>query len=297
VLDVFLQHLKYTNPRKINDFYFRICYIFHFTRQLNLISKKLPETMLVLIDIGNTNIKCALVSDNKVKHTGCIDIPKEFDWKDLSKNIASSLNLTGQAIERVVVSCVVPRARAVIEDVAEILSGKKALFVDEPELDCGINFLIDSPAGLGADRKAAIVGGKKNYGGDLIIFDFGTAITVEVTNSRGDYLGGLIVPGIGISKRALIDSTKKLEDFELRPPKSLVTTEVNEAMRSGIYYSSIAMIEGISNRIKQQYDNNKKIIATGGTREFLDSWELPVDIKDTNLIFDGMIEIYNRNKN
>ncbi len=253
--------------------------------------------MLVLIDAGNTRIKCAIVEQGEITHTTDISTWSYKSAELLENEIAKNLpSIREKEVTKVIISSVVPSEAETLMYLAKLISNQEPFFIDQSRLNYGIKFKIDSPEELGADRKAAILGGYKRYGGDLIIFDFGTATTIEVTNSEGDYIGGAIAPGIGISKNALINQSERLHDFELKPPKSIVTTEADEAMRSGIYYSTVSMIEGISKRIQEQYNTSKKIIATGGITEMPEKWDLPVDITDKYLVFRGMLEIYNMNK-
>jgi type III pantothenate kinase len=225
--------------------------------------------MLLAIDIGNTNITIGLYSFKKGRRllkvwrlaTNSAFTADEYGIKILSLLEYSKYDYKN--ISAIVVASVVPMLDKVFEDMSAEYFNKKAYFVRGQEQKC-IKILYDNPKEVGADRIANAAAGFKKFGGPLIIIDFGTATTFDCISSKGEYLGGVIVPGPRIAADSLYVKTAKLPKVEIRRTKNVIGTNTISSIQSGIYYGYVGMIKEILNRVLKEMNGKPKVIATGG---------------------------------
>ena len=191
----------------------------------------------------------------------------------------------------VIVSSVVPFADRSLEKSVKNLIGKKPIFIDH-NTKTGIDIKIDKPEELGADRIADSVGALKFFKPPFIIIDSGTATTFDVVNRNYEYIGGSIFSGIELSIRSLANNTAKLDRINFRIPESIIGTNTENSIRSGIYYSYIGGLSYMVEEYKRIIGDDAKVIATGGLTNYFEGKISSIDVFEPDLIFYGLKIIF-----
>lgn len=263
--------------------------------------------MLLAIDIGNTNIVLGIFDDNKKlvhKWRLISDHKKSID--DYAVDIIE-LCLTNKvdclAINGCIIASVVPILSArILEAVKKFLSPsivKKIFLIGDENTKIDIEIKIKNKNEVGHDRLVNSIAGFKKYGGDLIIIDFGTATTFDIVGSRGEYLGGIISPGINLSLKALHDMTAQLPKISIKSQKNVIGKSTVEAMNSGVYFGYVAMVEGLIKKIESELNIKTKKIITGGLCEIFKEILLKdkiIDFYCPELTLDGLKTIFDLQK-
>ncbi len=258
------------------------------------------RSLLLAIDAGNTNITFGLFQGDVIIHQWRIksDSTKTSDQYGIEiEQIMRHFHYTREMICAVILSSVVPELVHQMSAMSERFLKLTPMIVGEGT-KTGLLLRVDNPREVGADRIADAVAGYELYGGPLVIIDIGTAITHEVVNERGEYIGGTISPGIGISAAALTRGTSKLPRVELTHPDKIIATNTVNAMQAGLVRGFIGLIDGITEGIleelKMQTDKKPLVVATGGFSTLLSKHSKYVDTvnKDLNLL--GLRLIYLR---
>jgi type III pantothenate kinase len=205
---------------------------------------------------------------------------------------ASNLSMTG--IKAVVLSSVVPPINTTLETTCRKYFGVTPLTVG-PGIKTGISIKYENPREVGADRIVNAVAGYEQYGGPLIIVDFGTATTFCAISEKGEYLGGAIAPGIGISTEALFARAAKLPRVELVKPPTVIGKNTINSMQSGIVYGFVGQVNEIVRRIKREMAGDPMVVATGGLAELIAGETPVIDKVDKYLTLHGLRIIYERN--
>ena len=204
--------------------------------------------------------------------------------------------LKDEAVQGIVISSVVPPLDSTLREVCEKYFRVKPLFI-EPGVKTGMPVHYDNPAEVGADRIVNSVAAFEKFGGPCIIVDFGTATTFDVVSKKGEYLGGVITPGIGISADALFARTARLPRVDVRkPPRVLATNTVN-SVQSGLYYGYLGLIDGILERLIAEMGGEVKVVATGGLASLMGGGSKYIREIDDLLTLDGLRIIYERHQN
>lgn len=254
--------------------------------------------MLLVIDIGNTNIKMALFEDDAIVGSWRFEnntksTADEYGLKILG--IMREQNLDPKSVTGIIFSSVVPRLNYTIEHMCTHYFNIKPKIVGSG-IKTGINIKCDSPKEVGADRITDCYAALKLYGAPAIVIDFGTATTVNAINDRGEFLGGAICPGIKTSQDALTSAAAKLPPVELLIPKSVIGRDTDTNIQSGFSFGFIGMVEYLVKKIRQESGmQGAKCIATGGLAEIITNGSDIIDVYDRALTLKGLNLIYKLN--
>ncbi|MCP3962702.1 MAG: type III pantothenate kinase [bacterium] len=226
---------------------------------------------MVLIDVGNTNTVFGLYrGDELVEHLRLSsDRERTADeYGALLLPLFARLGLDPAATESLMVSSVVPPLNPTMRYLARDYFQTTAVFI-EPGIRTGMPIRYDNPEEVGADRIVNSVAALELYGAPAVVVDFGTATTFDVINGAGEYVGGIITPGIGISSEALFARASRLYRVDVRRPDRLVGSNTSGAMQSGIYYGYVGLVDGILARLHEEMPDLEHVVATGGQAELI----------------------------
>ena len=254
--------------------------------------------MILAIDIGNTNIVVGCIDDQKtyfIERLSTVRTKTELEYAVDLKTVLDIYHIKGSDIEGCIISSVVPQITNTAKLAAEKIL-KKEVMVLGPGVKTGLNILMDHPAQLGADLVADAVAGLNEYPVPFIVIDMGTATTVSVVNSKKQYIGGMILPGVRVSLDALTARASQLSGISIDAPKNVIGKNTVECMKSGVLYSSAAALDGIIDRVEEELGEKTTVIATGGLAKKIVSHCKKDIILDEDLLLKGLLVIYEKNK-
>lgn len=255
--------------------------------------------MLLVFDVGNTNIGLGLYDGDKMIYhwRAATNELKTADEYAASLGMMFQLDgVTFDMVTDIIISSVVPPVNPTLEYLCRRYFHVEPMMVG-PGMKTGLNILYDNPRELGADRIVNAVAGITLYGGPLIIIDLGTATTFCAIDEKKRYLGGAVTPGIGISMEALFQRASKLPRIELTPASSVICKNTVSAMQSGIYYGAIGQVDGIVRRMKKEMGYKEiKVIATGGLADLIASQSETIDVIDPLLTLKGLYILFKKNR-
>ena len=255
--------------------------------------------MLLVFDVGNTNIVLGLYDGDKMIYhwRAATNELKTADEYAASLGMMFQLDgVTFAMVTDIIISSVVPPVNPTLEYLCRRYFHVEPMMVG-PGMKTGLNILYDNPRELGADRIVNAVAGITLYGGPLIIIDLGTATTFCAIDEKKRYLGGAVTPGIGISMEALFQRASKLPRIELTPASSVICKNTVSAMQSGIYYGAIGQVDGIVRRMKKEMGYKEiKVIATGGLAVLIASQSETIDVIDPLLTLKGLYILFKKNR-
>ncbi|TCP57687.1 pantothenate kinase [Tumebacillus sp. BK434] len=254
--------------------------------------------MILVLDVGNTNITLGVYKGNDLLYHWRIATIRERTEDELGILVKSLLADKGIAvgeINGIAISSVVPPLMFALERMSNKYFGHKPIVIG-PGVKTGLNIKYENPREVGADRIVNAVAAIEKYGYPLIIVDFGTATTFCVINDVGDYMGGVVAPGINISTEALFRHAAKLPRIEITRPASVVGRNTITSMQSGVLYGFTGQVDGIVSRIKKEFNLPFKVIATGGLASLISAESFEIEIQDDNLTLDGLRIIWDRNQ-
>lgn len=255
--------------------------------------------MMLAVDIGNTNIVLGVYRGRELLHHFRLSTARQStvdEYGVLIHNLFHMSNLHFNDVEGVIISSVVPPLVQTIVQMCVKYIGKDPLLVG-PGIKTGLNLRYENPREVGADRIVNAVAAIESYRCPLVVVDFGTATTFDCIDAAGNYLGGAIVPGLGISTEALYQRASKLPRIELEKPKKVIGRNTVHAMQAGIIFGYAGQVEGIVRRIKAEMNApDLKVIATGGLASLIAEETDCIDKIDPLLTLEGLRIIYERNQ-
>ena len=253
--------------------------------------------MDLMVDIGNTQTVLGIFENSLLKRHWRVTSQLLRTEDELWSVVDSFFNidkLNRDQIQGVCISSVVPELSRIYRRMVEKYLSLKPMFIN-PDLNLGLNILYQDPYSVGSDRICNSVAGKMKYGTPLIVLDFGTATTFDCITKDGDYLGGVICPGIESAATILHHKAAKLPKIELVFPLQVIGRNTEESMKSGIMHGTVELIEGLLKRIKKELPGNPKVVATGGLSHRIAKRTKAIDVVDENLNLEGIYQIYKQN--
>lgn len=223
--------------------------------------------MLLVIDAGNTNSVFAVFDGDDLLGQWRISANKKRTADEYAVTLISlmqSSKIDYKNIKNVIISSVVPQGLFELKSLSEKYFNTTALIIGRDKINLGIEVKTDRPSEVGADRLVNSVEAFAKFGGNVIVIDFGTATTFDVVGKDGEYLGGVIAPGINLSIEALRSAASKLPDIEIKKPETVIGKSTIPAMQSGVFWGYVGLIEGITKRIEEEHGSAMKVVATGG---------------------------------
>lgn len=254
--------------------------------------------MIFVLDVGNTNTVLGVYEGEELKYHWRIETRRnktEDEYAMTMKALFEQEGLRFSEIDGIIISSVVPPIMFALERMCEKYFCIPPMVVG-PGIKTGLNIKYDNPREVGADRIVNAVAGIHQYGGPLVIVDFGTATTYCYVDEQKQYMGGAIAPGINISTEALYEKASKLPRVEIARPEGIVGKNTVQAMQAGILYGYVGQVEGIVSRMKAQAEEEPKVIATGGLASLIAKESDIIDYVDPFLTLKGLHLIYTRNR-
>ncbi|HEY8737659.1 MAG TPA: type III pantothenate kinase [Candidatus Dormibacteraeota bacterium] len=253
--------------------------------------------MLLAIDLGNTNLTFGLFEAETLVHDWRLATRRDSMPDELGIAMVQLIRQEGfdpAAVDAVVVASVVPPLNSSLVEAIQRYFGRDPVMVG-PGIKTGLKIHYRDPKEVGADRIVAAMAAFKKYGGPLIIIDFGTGTTYDVVSAEGDYLGGAIAPGMGISVDALYERAARLQRVELKAPPNVIGRTTAESMQAGIIFGFTAQVEGMVARIRTELGQDARVIATGGFSGLIAAQTTVIELVDDRLMLEGLRLIYDMN--
>jgi len=253
--------------------------------------------MILAIDIGNTNIVIGCFDDEKIifrerlstNHTATV-----LEYVVTIKTAIEMNNVDKKSFTGAIISSVVPAVTSTVKTAVEKYLGITPLVIS-PGIKTGLSIVIDNPSQLGSDLVVDAVAGISEYKTPLIIIDMGTATTVSVIDSKKQYIGGMIIPGLAVSHDALISRTSQLSKIAFEKPKKVIGSNTVDCIKSGLLYGNAGTLDGLIERINDELNEKCTVVATGGLSTVIVPLCKHEIIIDEDLLLKGLMKIYEKN--
>jgi type III pantothenate kinase len=246
--------------------------------------------LLLAMDVGNTNTVLGVFENKKlVAHWRLTTARGQTldEYGILTRELFTLAGLSPSGIRGVIISSVVPPLNATLAQMAERYFGRPALFV-EAETQSAIPVRYENPQDVGADRIANAVAAFARYGGPCVVVDFGTTINFDIVSARGEFIGGVLAPGLGISADALFARAARLFRVEFIDPGQIIGTNTAQSLQAGFYYGFVGLVDGILERLKHELGAKTRVIATGGQAGLIASGSQHIEAVDEHLTLEGL---------
>jgi len=254
--------------------------------------------MLLVIDVGNSNTSLGVYDGKElIAHWRLTTNPARTidEYGVHSRNLFQLGHLDFKAIDAIAIASVVPPLNYTLKRMAEVYFQITPLFIDN-ETDTGLRILYEPASDVGSDRIVDAVAAIQKYGAPCIVVDFGTATTFNAINTKGEYLGGAITPGIMISSEALFARTSKLPRVDIKRPNKVIGSSTVSAMQSGLYYGYAGLVDGILGRMIEEIGSKPRVIATGGLAQLIATGSTFIELVDETLTLEGLRLVYERTR-
>ncbi len=255
--------------------------------------------MLLAIDVGNTNTVFALFEGETIVGQWRITTSDQRTADEYAVALLQLMQmrgLTAKSVQAAILSSVVPSVVFPLVRCLRDHFGVETMLVGAPNITIGMNIKLERPAEAGADRLVNAVAARARYGNSLMVLDFGTATTFDMVDSKGDYIGGVIAPGVNLSMDALHAAAAKLPRVAVARPERVIGNSTVSAMQSGLYYGYIGMIEGIITRAQAELGYKTTVIATGGLAPLFARATPMIQHLDADLTLRGLLLVYQLNQ-
>ncbi len=253
---------------------------------------------LLAVDVGNTNTVLGLFEGTTLARHWRLTTRRDATSDEIALTAQGLLASGGRASDPprdVIVASVVPSLKFPLRQALRQITGREPLFV-EPGIRTGMPILYDAPQEVGADRIVNAVAAHERLGGPCVVVDFGTATTFDVVTERGEYSGGIIVPGISISAEALFERAARLWRVEIRRPDRVIGKTTVGSIQSGLYFGYLSLVDGLIDRIEREIGKKPRVIATGGLAELFGGGSERIEEVDPLLTLTGLRLVHERNR-
>ena len=254
--------------------------------------------MLLVIDVGNTNTVLGLYEGDRIIHSWRLTTERQRttdEYGILCRNLFELSGVKWDAITAIAIASVVPPLNYTLRRMASVYFHVEPLFI-EPAKNSGMPVRYDPPSDVGADRIVNGVAAFERYGGPCVVVDFGTATTFDAISRDGEYLGGVICPGVQVSAEALFARAARLPRVEISRPEKVVGTSTVGSIQSGLYFGYVGLVDGILRRMVAELGEGTRVIATGGLASLIGKGTDLIEIIDPDLTLEGLRLIYERNR-
>ena len=245
--------------------------------------------MLLTIDLGNTNTVFGVYDSGELTHSWRLSTYRQRTADEhvmLLRNLFSIENIDVSAVNSVIVASVVPPLDPILGEVSRRSFGVDATFVTAE--NAGIRILYNDPSEVGADRIVDAVAVLDRYRIPAIVVDLGTATTFDAITAEGEYLGGLISPGIEVSAAALIDQAARLPRIDIQKPQELIGRSTVASLQSGFFWGYVSLVDGVIDRMKDELGRETSVIATGGMATLIEAESRWIETTDPTLTLHGL---------